>query len=138
EADYANAARLRDRFQRFASEHQLEDNNAANYVRTLAAALHSVGRQRQAALVLECFVPLAEADYANAARLRDRLQRFASERGLSGNNAAIYMQTLATVLGSVSRWPQAALVLEGFVPLEEADYADTVALRRCLQRFASE
>src|SRR5262249_52915823 len=108
---------------------QLTGNNTAKYLGTLAAALRSVGRQRHAALVLETFVPLAEADYFNAEILRSRLEAFADRRRLTGNNAANCLSTLAEALHSVGRPRQAVLLLEAFVPLAEADYADAETLR---------
>src|SRR5208282_478237 len=115
EKDYADAAVLRRCLERFASEGELTGSNAASYVYRLADALYFADRPRQAALVLEAFVPLEEKDYADAETLNLRLQHFASERDLEGNNTAIYVQAIAKALGSAGRARQAALVLEAFV-----------------------
>ena len=97
-----------------ATRYTVQGNNAAVYVRRLADALRLVDRPQQAVELLESFVPLIEEDYADAQRLQARLLNFVAERQLEGNNAAVYVQTLANALSLVKCSQQAALILDTF------------------------
>jgi uncharacterized iron-regulated protein len=100
---------------------RLTQNNAANFLRTLAESLLGVNRAADAAMVLERFVGLRREDYERPEVVGKQLDEQLKQR-LAQNNAANFTQTLAESLLSVNRAADAAMVLERFVGLRREDY----------------
>ncbi len=120
----------------------LTANNRAAFLQTLADALSFVsGRgSEQAALLLESYVGLETADYGSVEQLSRKLREAQQEpgalAGLTANNRATFLKTLANALSFVPGRgrEQAALLLESYVGLEAEDYGNVDQLSRKLRK----
>ncbi len=120
---------------------ELTANNRMSLLSLLAESLRGVsGRGSvKAAMLLESHLGLYQDDYRDGAAMRSALDCSTKLAELEANNRANLLRILAEALSFVSGRgnPQAALLLETYVGLNEEDYGDGMTMRSALARSAT-
>ena len=116
--DYRNPELLAARLTEELAE--LSPKNATSLLVSLAEALRFLGRETDAAALLECHLGLVPGDYRNAETLSTCLGE--KHANLTANNAAHLLVSLADVLRYLGRGVDGAALLECHFGLQTDDY----------------
>jgi len=115
----------------------LHSNSQATVLAVLAKAWCALPRRgcAQAALLLESYLGLSYADYADGTRMRAVLEGSPLLAELEPNSRVRILKELARALSAVPGRGdiQAALLLESYLGLSYADYADGTRMRAALE-----
>jgi hypothetical protein len=109
----------------------LAPDNVALLVKTLADALKFVGRSAAAVVLLQGYLGLTDAHYDEPARLDNHLRE--TTAGLAPDTVASLVVSLANALEPVGRSAAAVVLLQGYLGLSGADFADPAGLGKHLR-----